>query len=139
MGCGDALFLNEAGRIACAGTGNLFLLRGAELATPPSSEGVLDGVARGVLLGLAGEIGLDPVERPMAIAELEAADAVLATNSLRLLAPVTAIGARTRSIDPRVTSLSVLMAAAVSSDVGIDPRDGAIVGTGRSAGTSGKP
>ena len=93
-GFDDALFLNTQGRVACAGTANVFVFSGASLVTPPVEEGVLPGIVRGVLLDCAARLGLTVEERPLAAEELEQAEAAFVTNSLRLLSPVTAIGPR---------------------------------------------
>ena len=121
-GCDDALFLNGAGQVACAGSGNLFALFGAELATPPLTDGVLDGVIRGALLGAAHTIGLAPSERQLAPADLEAADAVICTSSLRLAALVIAFGGRPPAASRLASALQSLVAEAVRADAGIDPR-----------------
>ena len=120
-GCGDALFLNCAGVVACAGAGNLFAIFGTKLVTPPLKDGVLDGITRAMLLAASARCHLVPTERSLEPAELEAADAVVCTNSLRLVAPVTAIGSRAIT----VTGANVLrdaIAEAVLADVGYDPR-----------------
>lgn len=91
-GCDEALFRNTRGRVACAGTGNLFGILGDRLVTPPLSDGVLPGIVRAEVLALAGAAGLRPEERSLALPELLTADAVFLTNSLRLIAPVRAIG-----------------------------------------------
>lgn len=88
----DVLFLNCARRVACASVGNVFGVFGDELATPPLSDGALPGVIRAFLLE-GGAPGLAARERSLDLAELCAADAVFVTNSLRLIAPVTRIGA----------------------------------------------
>lgn len=91
-GCDEALFRNTRGRVACAGTGNLFAILGDRLVTPPLADGVLPGIVRAEVLALAGEAGLHPEERSLALPELLSAEAVFLTNSLRLIAPVRAIG-----------------------------------------------
>ncbi|MBD8909383.1 aminotransferase class IV [Methylorubrum zatmanii] len=94
-GFDEALFLNTKGRVACAGTGNLFAVSGERIVTPPGSEGVLPGIVRAEIVSrLAPALGLAVEERPLLPSELEAAEALFVTNSLRLLAPVTALGAR---------------------------------------------
>jgi branched-chain amino acid aminotransferase len=90
-GAEDALFLNSAGRVACAAAGNIFALRGKELKTPPLDDGVLGGVVRAELLTLAPQVGLTPVEGHLVPEELAGADAVFTTNSLRLIAPIVAL------------------------------------------------
>lgn len=92
-GFDESLFCNTSGRVACAGTGNLFAVFGDRLVTPRLADGVLAGIIRAEILGLAGACGLRPEEGSLSLSELLGAEAVFVTNSLRLLAPVTAIGA----------------------------------------------
>lgn len=93
-GFDEALFLNTKGRVACAGTGNLFVLKDGRLATPPLAEGILPGVVRGAMPRLAREVGLQASEAAIEPETLCEADAVFMTNSLRLIAPIEAIGGR---------------------------------------------
>lgn len=92
-GFDESLFCNTRGRVACAGTGNVFAVLGDRLITPRLADGVLAGIIRAEVLGLAGACGLRPEEGSLSLSELLGAEAVFVTNSLRLLAPVTAIGA----------------------------------------------
>ena len=91
-GFDEALFCNTKACVTCAGTGNLFALFGATLVTPPLEDGVLAGIIRAEVLGLAAGCGLQAEERSLTLSEFLGADAVFLTNSLRLLAPVTALG-----------------------------------------------
>src|SRR5690606_34280258 len=61
-GADDAILLNTRGNICCATVGNILAVRGGDILTPPLSDGVLDGVMRGILLdsGLAAEKSLAP-------------------------------------------------------------------------------
>ena len=118
----DALFLNEAGRVACAGTANVFAVFGRELVTPPLADGVLDGITRAVLLAAAPSLGLAATERSLRPSDLDGADAILCTSSLRLVATVTAIGAGTRPGDQHASALRDAVAEAVIADSGFDPR-----------------
>ncbi|MGH6797826.1 MAG: aminotransferase class IV, partial [Roseiarcus sp.] len=92
-GHNEALFLNFAGRVACACVGNVFALFGEELVTPPLDDGVTPGIIRGFLLAESHALDLATTERSLDLEELCAADAVFMTNSLRLIAPVERIGA----------------------------------------------
>lgn len=95
QGFDEALFLNTGGRVACAGTGNFFGVFGGTLVTPPLEDGVLPGIVRAELLArIAPSLGLAVEERPLLPSDLQAAEALFVTNSLRLLAPVTALGAQ---------------------------------------------
>ena len=91
-GFDEALFLNTQGRLACAGTGNLFAVLDGRLVTPPLSDGVLPGIVRAQVLGLAESLGIGTAQRSLSLDEVLAAEAVVMTNSLRGLSPVTAIG-----------------------------------------------
>lgn len=92
-GFDEALFRNTQGRVACAGTANLFAVLDATLVTPPLSDGVLPGILRAEILSRAQRLGLPTAERSFDLDALHAAEAVFLTNSLRGLAPVTAIDA----------------------------------------------
>ena len=122
VGCDDALFLNGAGRVTCAGTANLFVVFGDTLVTPPLDDGVLDGVTRAVLLAAAPDLGLVPTERSLRPSDLGGADAIVCTSSLRLVAPIIAIGAEKRAADRYALALQSAVVDAVVADVGIDPR-----------------
>lgn len=122
-GCDDALFLDTRGNVACTSVGNIFVLIGDTLATPPVTDGIVPGIARRVLLDTCDDLGLEGVERSLSPADLERADDVIVTNSLRLLAPVSAIGRKTRvSAGARIEALIAHMARQVRAETGVDPR-----------------
>jgi para-aminobenzoate synthetase/4-amino-4-deoxychorismate lyase len=64
------------------------------LVTPPLDGRILPGVTRARTLTWARELGIPTAERPIALAELGAADAILTTGALRGLQPVTALADR---------------------------------------------
>ncbi len=82
-GAEDALMLNTRGALACATVANLFLIRDGGLETPPVSDGALPGLMRGLVLALAKEAGLAASERSLHAQDLDAADHVFLTNSVR--------------------------------------------------------
>jgi branched-chain amino acid aminotransferase len=90
-GADEALFENGAGKVACAATGNLFAIFGSRLVTPRLEDGVLAGTVRALVLQRALAAGLEPAEASLPLSEWLKADAVFVTNSLRLLAPCSAI------------------------------------------------
>jgi para-aminobenzoate synthetase/4-amino-4-deoxychorismate lyase len=64
------------------------------LVTPPLDGRILPGVTRARALGRAAELGIPTAERPLALAELDAAGAIVTTGALRGLQPVTALADR---------------------------------------------
>lgn len=121
-GCDDALFLDTRGRVACTSVGNVLALIGETLATPPVADGIVPGIARKTLLESCEGLGLEPVERSLTRADLDRADEVLVTNSLRLVAPVVAIGRARRRTGARAEALIAHMARLVRDETGVDPR-----------------
>ena len=90
-GANDALLMNQRGAVACSSAANLFIVRGAELATPPLADGVLPGIMRNLLLEAAPQMGLAPREISLSLDEVRAADAAFLTNSVRLVDAVNRI------------------------------------------------
>lgn len=117
-GCDEALFLNTRGHVACAGVGNIFVLHGKRLLTPPVSDGVLPGIARAELIRLAVATGLDAAEQTLVMDDLTRADAIFVSNSLRLLAPVTRIGDAMAAQAPEVFA-QLRAAMATGAGVGV--------------------
>jgi branched-chain amino acid aminotransferase len=87
----DALMLNTMGHVASTTIANIILLNGENLITPSRDQGILNGIARGILIGGAAELGLTVQDRLVAPEELFSADAVFLTNSLRLATAVSSI------------------------------------------------
>ncbi|MFN3958371.1 MAG: aminotransferase class IV [Parvularculaceae bacterium] len=85
-GAGEAIMLNELGRVACASAANLFLIDGEALVTPPESEGAMPGVTRALLIALAQELGVEVQIRPIEASSLTGAS-LLFTNCLIGVAP----------------------------------------------------
>jgi len=81
-GADDALMLNTRGTIACATVANVFVIREGRLETPPVSDGALPGTMRALVLCLAKQAGLAPVENSLHVKDLAEADEVLLTNSI---------------------------------------------------------
>ena len=90
----DALMLNTMGHVASTTIANIFLLQGQALITPSLDQGILNGIARGTLVGGATELGLTVQNRAVIPEELATADAIFLTNSLRLATPVSSINGK---------------------------------------------
>ncbi|CAH1667080.1 MULTISPECIES: aminotransferase class IV [unclassified Chelatococcus] len=121
QGCDDALLLNTRGTVAATSAGNVFALRADLLVTPPIEDGVLPGITRQVVLAAAAGIGLSVREQSLTIAELKAADAAFATNSLRLICPIASLDGEEISRDTRLVTLMEALRAEIHADCGADP------------------
>jgi branched-chain amino acid aminotransferase len=104
-GADDALILNLKGHVASTTIANIFALKDGRLLTPPTQDGCLDGIMRGLVLDNVAAFGLMAVETSLRLADLLAADAVFATNSVRFLRPITAIGGQTLAQSPVVRQI----------------------------------
>jgi branched-chain amino acid aminotransferase len=82
QGADDALMLNTRGTIACGTAANVFTIRGGRLETPPLRDGTLPGTMRALVLSLAAQVGLSPVEKSLDLSGLAEADHVFLTNSI---------------------------------------------------------
>jgi len=93
-GADDAVMLNHEGDVAeCSGS-NLFVVRDGRLATPPTSAGILQGITRGFVLGVAREAGVATEERRIPRVELAEADEVFITSTTRSIMPATVLDDR---------------------------------------------
>jgi branched-chain amino acid aminotransferase len=93
-GADEALLLNLAGNVAEASVANLFTCRDGILATPPASDGALEGITRRTILELAVNLGIPAGERTLGRQDLFAADEVFLTGSGAGLVPVRSLDAR---------------------------------------------
>jgi branched-chain amino acid aminotransferase len=89
---GEAILCSGNGSIAEGATSNVFLVQGGVLITPGLEVGILEGVTRGKVLGLAESCGI-PTREPGFVAprELLSADEVFLTSAVRGVLPVTAV------------------------------------------------
>lgn len=120
QGADDVLFENTKGHAACFSVANLFAIFGDRLVTPRLDDGVLAGTIRALILARAKAMGLIAEERSLTRDEVANADAVFATNSLRLLAPCRAIDGRSfaSAEHKAVKALQAMLDGAVLQDCG---------------------
>ena len=99
-GADEALMLTEQGGIACATIGNVFVMSGKRLLTPPDDGAIRAGITRADVLTLAPDHGLTVDEAPLSIEALRSADDIFLTNSLWGICPVTELdGTRRQTTD----------------------------------------
>jgi para-aminobenzoate synthetase/4-amino-4-deoxychorismate lyase len=85
------LVVDRDGTLLEASRGNVFLVADGALATPPADGRILPGVARRRVLELARALGFETRETPLASADVERADEVFVTGSVRGVEPVRAV------------------------------------------------
>jgi branched-chain amino acid aminotransferase len=93
-GFDEALMLTRDGHLAEASSCNVFLVAGDEVLTTESSDDILVGITRGVVLQLAGEMGLKVHESRVDRSQLLAADEVFLVGTGVQVASVTEIDSR---------------------------------------------
>ncbi len=90
-GADEALMLNTAGRAAELSAANVFAVSGGAVLTPSLEEGPLPGVARALVLELAGRLGIPAREERLEVEQLAGAEEAFATNSVMEICPVSEV------------------------------------------------
>ena len=89
-GLDNCLLLNDSKNVVEALQGNIFILRGDKLITPPVSEGCLNGVMRKQVLNLVRGIeNLEVLEESISPFDLQKADELFITNVIKGIQPIT--------------------------------------------------
>ncbi len=80
-GAEEGLMLNDVGLVAeCTGD-NIFIVRDGVISTPPLTAGALDGITRGAVFQIAGELGIPIRERDMSRHDVFIADECFLTGT----------------------------------------------------------
>ena len=86
----SSLLINETKNVIEAANGNLFMLMGKSLITPPISEGCLNGIMRKQIIAIAKLIdSIEVVEAPISPFDLQKADELFITNVIIGIQPIT--------------------------------------------------
>ncbi|MCV9929039.1 aminotransferase class IV [Flavobacterium sp. LS1R49] len=89
-GLDNCILLNDSKNVVEALQGNLFMLLGNKLITPPVSEGCLNGVMRKQILALAKKLtDIEVMEEPISPFDLQKADELFLTNVIKGIQPIT--------------------------------------------------
>jgi branched-chain amino acid aminotransferase len=93
--CVEALMLNHKGEVAeCTGD-NLFLARNGTLLTPPNDAGILEGITREAVIGLAREAGIEVREVSLTKHDVYIADECFLTGTAAEVVSVVKVDSRT--------------------------------------------
>ena len=86
----STLLINETKNVIEAANGNLFMLMGNKLITPPISEGCLNGIMRKQIISLAKQIdSVEVLEAAISPFDLQKADELFITNVILGIQPIT--------------------------------------------------
>ncbi|BFM42131.1 aminotransferase class IV [Flavobacterium sp. CFS9] len=89
-GLANCILLNDTKNVVEVLQGNLFMVMGKKLITPPISEGCLNGVMRKQILALAKKVeGIEAVEEIISPFDLQKADELFLTNVIMGIQPIT--------------------------------------------------
>lgn len=93
-GAQEAFMFNHRGELTEGTTSNIFLVQAGLLRTPALECGLLDGITRGVVLGLARNAEIPTEEARLKPADLAAAEECFVTNTTQEVLPVTRLDGR---------------------------------------------
>ncbi|WP_276381941.1 aminotransferase class IV [Flavobacterium sp. H4147] len=89
-GFANCLLINDSKNVIEGLQGNLFMLLGKKLITPPVSEGCLNGIMRKQILALAKKVeGIEVLEEIISPFDLQKADELFLTNVITGIQPIT--------------------------------------------------
>ena len=120
QGAFEAILLNTRGEVAEGAGSNVFMVKDERLLTPPLSCGLLAGITRELTLEIAAHEGVPYEERVLHPLDLQTADELFITSTLKELAPmVTLDGSPVGPGKPGPITLKLL--AAYRKKVGAGP------------------
>jgi len=90
-GAYEGIMLNRDGFVTEGTISNVFMVKGGQVLTPPASAGILLGVTRQLVIGLARGLGMHVYEEDFTAEQMSAADEVFITNTTMEVMPVTGI------------------------------------------------
>jgi branched-chain amino acid aminotransferase len=91
-GFDEIIMLNEEGYVAEGGGGNLFFVEGERLLTPSADNGLIPGVTREAVMGIAVGMGINVTEGDISPDAIKGFDEVFMTNAMIEVMPVTRVG-----------------------------------------------
>jgi branched-chain amino acid aminotransferase len=90
----EVLMLDRGGYVAEASGMNVFIAKRGVVTTPPAWTGVLRGVTRDIVLGLAADAGLTVREEPINRFDVYTADEAFLTGTAAEIAPIRSLDGR---------------------------------------------
>lgn len=114
-GLDNCILLNDSKNVVEVLQGNIFMVNGNKLVTPPVSEGCLNGVMRKQILQLTKKInGMEVVEEIISPFDLQKADELFVTNVIKGVQPITKYRKKDFSVD-----VSRILVAKLNESLGL--------------------
>jgi branched-chain amino acid aminotransferase len=119
-GYDEAILLSPAGHVV-QGTGeNIFIVSDRTVITPPTSDGLLQGITRDSVMTIARDQGYDVVERSLVRTDLYHADEAFFTGTAAELVPIAEVDDRpvgTGTVGPITRELAEIFTASTVGEV----------------------
>lgn len=115
-GFDECLMMNTKAEICEAAMGNVFLVRSGQILTPPLISGCLPGVTRGVVIGLAREMGLVCKEIPLESGDLDKAEEIFLTSAIRGVVGLSALDEREFQPGPVTSAIRTAWSRAIAGN-----------------------
>lgn len=87
-GYDEAIMLNEHGHVAEGSGENIFAVRRGALVTPPTADGILEGITRDTVMEIALSMGIEVIERTLTRSDLVLADELFFTGTAAEIVPI---------------------------------------------------
>ncbi len=120
-GFDESIMLNDRHQVSEGSAENVFIVRDGSLITPDYTAGILEGITRKAIIGLAQEQGVPVIERPISRTELYRADECFLVGTGCQVSWVRAIDHRSVGSGERGPLTRALQAAYEEAVYGRDP------------------
>lgn len=94
LGADEGLWRNTRGHLVEGCASNVFIVRGRKVLTPSEGDGILAGVTRAKAIAAVREMGLAFHEGKVRMKQVESADEIFLTSSLRAVRPLIRLDGR---------------------------------------------
>ena len=84
-GCEEAVLYRPGGRVTECAHSNVSILKNGKLVTAPTDNLILPGIARAHLIRACRSLGIDVLEEPYTLQDLEQAEEIIVTSSTKLV------------------------------------------------------
>jgi branched-chain amino acid aminotransferase len=93
-GVSEAIMLNHEGNVAECSADNIFIVRDGRVATPTTTDGILEGITRNAIIDLCARMNIPCHEKTLQRHDLYIADECFLTGSAAEVVPITKIDNR---------------------------------------------